>query len=135
MSSVGFADFRYTNIRPMAIGNDDIEKRIGMIGFTSRTVRAFKIDSLEDKCEDYGQVAYYEGGISGAEHCFDLDDHHRFVAHKPMLVCGNTAAMLRETRFASHFNVIGDKSTHYGLFDCSADAGKKELPDGITGCC
>jgi hypothetical protein len=35
-----------------------------------------------------------------------------------MLVCGNTAAMLGETRFAKHFKVEGDHSTHFGLFDC-----------------
>jgi SAM-dependent methyltransferase len=135
MSSVGFADFRYTNIRPMAIDNVDIEKHIGMIGFTSRTVRAFKLDSLEDKCEDYGQVAYYDGGISGSEHYFNLDDHHRFVTGKPMLVCGNTADMVSATRFSSHFRVIGNKSVHYGLFDCSTDSEGGYFVDTSTGCC
>jgi len=31
-------------------------------------------------------------------------------------VCGNTWRMLAETRFAPHFDFIGDFSTHYGLF-------------------
>ena len=36
-----------------------------------------------------------------------------------MLVCGNTADMVGRTRYAAHFRVSGDKSTHYGLFDCA----------------
>jgi hypothetical protein len=30
-------------------------------------------------------------------------------------VCGNTWRMLRETRFAPHFDFIGDFSRHYGM--------------------
>ena len=35
-----------------------------------------------------------------------------------MLVCGNTAAMVSETRYARHFHLIGDRSRHFGRFDC-----------------
>ncbi|MCB1647001.1 MAG: methyltransferase type 11, partial [Pseudomonadales bacterium] len=80
-------------------------------------IRAFKLD-LEDRCEDYGQVAWYLGGIAEATHYFDLDDHHRFVRGKPMLVCSNTARMLAQTRFAPYFRIEGDESHHFGLFDC-----------------
>ena len=41
-----------------------------------------------------------------------------FEPGKPLLVCGNTASMIQETRFARHFTVQGDRSTHYGLFPC-----------------
>jgi SAM-dependent methyltransferase len=126
MTRVGFADFRQTSARPIVLDNEEIEALVGMIGFSSRTIRAFKIDSLEDICEDYGQVAYYHGGIAGSEHYFDLDDHHRFFTGKPMLVCGNTAAMVSETRYAPHFKVIGDRSVHYGAFDCSPGNGGNE---------
>ncbi len=73
------------------------------------TIRAFKLGNLEDICEDYGQVATYHGTIADFEHAFVLDDHHRFVTGKPMLVCGNTAAMIGETRYGSHFDVQGDR--------------------------
>ncbi len=36
---------------------------------------------------------------------FDLDDHHRFFTSKPLLVCGNTASMLANTRLASTFKL------------------------------
>ena len=38
---------------------------------------------------------------------------------QPMLVCGNTAQMVGETRYAPHFRVLGDRSVHHGLFDCA----------------
>ncbi len=38
---------------------------------------------------------------------------------RAMLVCGNATAMLTENRFAKHFNVEGDRSIHFGLFECA----------------
>jgi hypothetical protein len=31
-------------------------------------------------------------------------------------VCGNTWRMLHDTRFATHFNFIGDFTRHFGIF-------------------
>ncbi|MCL1811473.1 MAG: methyltransferase domain-containing protein [Methanomassiliicoccaceae archaeon] len=124
MTKCGWADFRYTEIRNFDLGNEDIINKIGFASFSSRTVRAFKLDDLEDICEDYGQVAYYDGSIPWHPHYFDLDDHHRFFTGKPMLVCGNTASMLSKTRYGKAFRVIGDRSVHYGAFEgCSAGGG------------
>ena len=90
---------------------------------------------LEDICEDYGQTATYLGTIAGNPHTFALDDHHLFVTGKPMLVCGNTAAMVQQTRFSPHFRVTGDTSVHYGPFDCSPAAGSPESAMRGGGCC
>ena len=38
-------------------------------------------------------------------------------AGKIFPVCGNTWHMLHDTRFAPHFDFIGDFSTHYGIFE------------------
>jgi len=89
-----------------------------MVGFRSVTVRAFKVD-LEDRCEDFGQLATYKGTINEHPHAFDLDDHHHFETGKPLRVCGNSFDMLALTRYVRHFELIGDKSTHFGLFDCA----------------
>ena len=102
--------------RRIKLNSPEVEAAIGMIDFYSVTVRAFKLE-LEDICEDYGQVAVYEGTIPENPHYFDLDDHHRFFTDKPMLVCGNTAVMLQDTRYAPHFTISGDGSVHYGAFD------------------
>jgi arsenite methyltransferase len=118
MLETGCRDYRVVAQRPVEIGNEDVEQRMGRITFDSMTVRAFKLSTLEDRCEDYGQVACYLGTLQDYPSNFSLDDHHRFVAGKPMLVCGNTASMLSETRYARHFRVTGDRSVHYGPFGC-----------------
>jgi arsenite methyltransferase len=117
LQEVGCADFRETAHAPVPLLDPGIEARIGMVQFTSRTIRAFRL-ALEDRCEDYGQVATYRGTIPGHPHHFDLDDHHRLETARPLRVCGNTASMLSNTRYAPHFRVQGDRSTHFGLFAC-----------------
>lgn len=117
LAKVGCADARVVASGPLAVNNRELEAKTGNIRFFSNTVRAFKLD-LEDRCEEYGQVATYLGSIAECPHFFDLDDHHHFIAGKPMLVCGNTADMLSGSRYGAHFQVVGNKTTHYGLFDC-----------------
>ncbi len=117
LREVGCVDHRVVSRRRLSLDNPDIERKAGMVDFYSLTVRAFKLD-LEDICEDYGQVATYLGTIAESPHSFMLDDHHLFTTGQPMLVCGNSAAMVGETRFARHFKIVGDKSTHFGPFDC-----------------
>lgn len=64
----------------------------------------------------YGQVAIYRGGIGQNEYYIDLDYHHRFFLNKAELVCGNTAAILTETRYSQYFDVIGDRENHFVVF-------------------
>ena len=49
---IGCRDFRIINRRRIALDNDEIEAKVGMINFYSETVRAFKLEVLEDICED-----------------------------------------------------------------------------------
>ena len=128
----GIADYRITARSPVPLLDDDIEARIGMVAFQSITVRAFKLD-LEDRCEDFGQVATYRGSIAHHPHRFVLDDHHSFERDRPMLVCGNTAAMLADTRYGRHFEVTPRRS-HFGLFAaCAAPGIGDARPTGA--CC
>lgn len=111
-------DVRVVKENPISLDDPDVAAKIGMVKFRSVTVRAFKM-ALEDRCEDFGQVACYLGTIPDHPHAFDLDDHHHFETHRPLRVCGNTADMLSGSRYAPHFQVLGDKSRHFGLFDCA----------------
>jgi arsenite methyltransferase len=133
LAELGCPDYRVVNGHSIEINNPDIEKKIGMIHFQSLTIRAFKLETLEDICEDYGQVATYLGSIPESQHRFVLDDHHIFETGKPMLVCGNTASMIQETRYGEHFIVHGDRSVHYGAFEC--DPGTESVSDLQGGCC
>lgn len=118
MGRLGCADVRCVSQSPIPLLDAQIEARIGMVHFRSMTMRAFRL-SLEDRCEDFGQIATYRGSIAGHPHAFVLDDHHRFETAKPLRVCGNTFDMLAASRFAGHFDLLGDKGTHFGLFDCA----------------
>ena len=134
LAEAGCPDGRLFSSREIEVHDSEIRNRIGMTRLYSRTVRAFKLASLEDRCEDFGQHATYLGTIPEEPRCFKLDDHHCLEKGRPMLVCGNTAGMLSETRFGKHFRVEGDRSVHYGLFDCSPAVTKDgECAGG--GCC
>jgi len=135
LRNLGCLDHRILSSRRITLGSPEIEAVIGMVDFYSLTVRVFKLDCLEDLCEDYGQVAVYRGAIPGWRHFFNLDVHHRLLAGKPMLVCGNTAAMLQETRYGAHFEVQGNRAVHYGPFDCSPAAAKAAEHGGSGGAC
>lgn len=134
LRSLNIQDFRIVRQNKTTIGNAEIEAKVGNIQFCSRTIRAFKLE-VEDICEDYGQVAYYRGGIVGSESYFDLDDHHRFFVNKPMLVCDNTAQMVGQTRFGKYFEVVGDKSVHYGPFPCGPAPKSDDECCAGGGCC
>lgn len=133
---LGCRDYRLTGRSRISLLNAEIESKAGLIEFYSMTVRAFKLP-LEDRCEDYGQVATYLGGLSDSPRAFVLDDHHIFERGKPMLVCGNTAMMLRDSRYGEFFKVVGSQETHYGLFDCApvSQAGGVTALSGVGSCC
>lgn len=111
-----FLDPRLVEDRPLEITDPLLAAKIGDIQFFSATYRLFKIARLEDACEDHGQAVVYHGTIDQLTHCFDLDKHHAIETGRVFPVCGNTFRMLKESRFAKHFDFIGDDSRHYGIF-------------------
>jgi 2-polyprenyl-3-methyl-5-hydroxy-6-metoxy-1,4-benzoquinol methylase len=118
LRKLGCLDYRVVSNGGVPFKDPAIKAKVGMIDFHSMTIRAFNLGNLEDICEDYGQTATYLGTMAGYRDRFALDDHHLFITGRPMRVCGNTAAMVRKTRFSRHFRVEGDTSVHQGSFDC-----------------
>ncbi|MCK5829138.1 MAG: methyltransferase domain-containing protein [Methylococcales bacterium] len=133
MQGLGCPDIRVIKETPVVLEDPEVVAKIGMINFKSVTVRAFKMP-LEDRCEDFGQIAIYKGSIKEHPHFFDLDDHHHFEKGKPLRVCGNTYDMLSSSRYAEYFDLIGDKTTHFGLFDCAPPNTSLSLESGAA-CC
>jgi len=131
LAAAGCADTRAVSSTPVPLFDDAVIAKIGMINFRSITIRAFKL-ALEDRCEDYGQIATYLGSMPNLPHAFELDDHHRFETGRPMLVCANTFDMLASTRYGRHFRLVGDQHTHYGLFDCAPASANNSAPGA---CC
>lgn len=113
----GFMDPRLVTDRPLVITDPELAPRTGNIRFFSATYRLFNLAGLEDACEDHGQAVIYRGTIPEHVHSFDLDKHHAIESGRVFPVCGNTSRMLQETRFAPHFEFIGNFDRHYGLFE------------------
>ena len=136
----GFLDPRLVTSRPLAITNEAIKRKLGQAKFFSATYRLFKLDGLETACEDYGQAVIYQGGVPGSPDAFMLDGHHLIETGKVFPVCGNTWRMLADTRFAPHFEFIGDFATHYGIFPgCGTSipfaTSETAKAGGSSGCC
>lgn len=115
----GFTDPRMVESRPLEITDEAIAEVTGNIQFFSATYRLFKLPQLEPVCEDYGQAVIYKGTVTHHPHAFSLDAHHHIETGKVFPVCGNTWHMIKNSRFAPHFEFIGNFNTHYGIFeDC-----------------
>ncbi len=112
----GFADPRLTTDRPLEITDPVLAVRAGNLRFYSATYRLFKIAELETACEDYGQAVIYKGTIPEHPDKYALDKHHDMEAGRVFPVCGNTWRMLQDTRFAPHFEFLGNFNRHYGIF-------------------
>lgn len=112
----GFVDPRIVGRHPLRLADPHLESRLGGVGFWAVTFRLFKVFDLEDGEEDYGQAARYRGTIPGCAHHFALDAENRFEAGRAVPVGGNTARILLQSRFAPHFDLMGDFSRHYGPF-------------------
>jgi len=134
----GFADPRLVTDRPLAITDPTLAPRVGNLQFYSATYRLFKIEGLETACEDYGQAVVYRGTITDHPDRFVLDKHHDIETGRVFPVCGNTWRMLHDTRFASHFDFVGDFSRHYGIFaGCGSSLPFDLTPNGMSpgACC
>ncbi len=135
---VGFPDPRLVSRRAIAIQNQEVKGLVGNITFYAITYRLWKLEGLEDACEDYGHEATYKGGLKESPLRFELDRAHIFYENKPQRVCGTTARMLSRTRFAPYFTLTGSFDEHFGEFkECSkecSDVPREERPKGSS-CC
>ena len=133
----GFTDPRSVEAHPIAIENETLEKKLGNLKFYSVTYRLFKIDGLEEDCEDFGQAVTYKGSIKHLPDTIHLDDHHEFPTGKIITVCGNTYKMLHDTRYKDHFDFYGNMNTHYGIFEgCGGAMPFSDNNDeGAVSCC
>jgi ubiquinone/menaquinone biosynthesis C-methylase UbiE len=135
--AVGFRDPRVVSRSPIALQREELRQKVGTARFSSVTHRLLKLTGLEARCEDYGQLAIYRRPIEGSEALWWLDDHHAFELGRPERVCGNTAAMLQDTRYGQCFDVLGDRSTHYGPYPCGPTlaAGQYAAAAPAAACC
>lgn len=111
MADIGFKDIRVAHHRKT---RTDLATQLPQRYF-STTVRAFKVDNLEDKAEDYGIKATYKGGIPDFEETFEFDKNYMFKVGEETDIDRNTAETLKTSRFKAYFEVTDEKE-HLGLF-------------------
>lgn len=116
MREAGWPHFVFTVVDDMHVGDLVLETKLGFTTFTSRTVRAIKAEGLECTEENYGQSAVYTGGMPEMPRYFDFDEDTRFIKGKPLAVSGNTACMLKASRYGAFFE-IDEPGAHLGSFD------------------
>ncbi|PRW33732.1 Arsenite methyltransferase [Chlorella sorokiniana] len=128
--TAGFQDPRALSTSEIEVRDPELQSLLGEARFFSITYRLFKLAGVETTCEDYGQACRYQGTIPGHPHSYTLDDHHTFAAGKWYEVCGSTAAMVGDSWLGKHFEVIGDRSRHFGLFECGPAPAAAPTPSG-----
>lgn len=125
MAAVGFSDVRIVSSAPVNLHDEELLKLVPDVSFNSVTVRAFKVDGIEDRCEDYGQTATYDPSACGSDEFgedkdglhdkFKLDIDNIFSAGCAKNVDMNTARIIEASRFRKFFKVTSEK-LHRGLF-------------------
>ncbi|MEW6599689.1 MAG: arsenosugar biosynthesis radical SAM (seleno)protein ArsS [Nitrospirota bacterium] len=134
----GFTDPRVVSRGVVDISNNEIKNLVQNITFYSITYRLWKLEGLEEACEDFGHVAVYKGGIPESPFNFVLDETHIFEKDRPERVCGNTALMLAQTRFRDYFSVTGSFDRHFGAFTvCGTTAANEQnsFKERGSSCC
>ncbi len=138
----GFTEPRLVSSKVIEITDEAVKNLVGNTQFYSLTYRLWKLEDLDEQCEDYGQFAIYKGGIVECDREFELDSNHLFELNRPEHVCKNTAKMLSETRFKEYFEIIGEPKQHFGEFlGCATLAtqerqkNSEETKLSSSGCC
>eukprot|EP00347_Sterkiella_histriomuscorum_P016283 403353780 len=128
MERVGFKSYYSVKKSKVTIDNQMVQMQVGPINFYSITIRAFKIPEIEDRCEDYGQEAFYLGTIEGIQDEFKFDAQHIFKRGEPVRICRNFSEIFKKSRFAPHFEV-SEEGDHQGILDLPG------VCDAKDGCC
>lgn len=129
MQQTGWKDFVTCTTNDIHVDDFSLQTKLGFVSFSSRTIRAIKAANLEDKEENYGQQATYNGGMAEMPRYFDFSDECRFIKNKPQVVSGNIATMLEQSRYGDYFEIT-PAVEHRGLFDYTQAKEASELRQG-----
>eukprot|EP00168_Porphyra_purpurea_P004819 TRINITY_DN1583_c0_g1_i11.p1 TRINITY_DN1583_c0_g1~~TRINITY_DN1583_c0_g1_i11.p1 ORF type:complete len:162 (+),score=33.84 TRINITY_DN1583_c0_g1_i11:45-488(+) len=107
MAAAGLGDVRVVSAAPVALTDTTLAPLVPGVSFYSVTIRAFKLPPgvAEPSPEDYGQTAKYDGSLEGATDELVFDAFYTFPKGVAVPVDGNTAAVLRASRFGATFTL------------------------------
>lgn len=118
---IGFSPPRLVTANIITVQNEELERVIGDCRFVSATFRLFKLPKTEPakRCQ-----VVYNGGISGHEKEFIFDANFTFKEGEAVDVDEETAAVLKNSRFAQDFLFRPTGETLPGPRGCSARQSK-----------
>ena len=143
LAAAGFPHFRYMQKRRAYLVDEAERKLLEQADLVVRFIRTFKLDDMEERCENYGNTIEYLGEAPGCPQFFELDDYHRFFVDVPLRVCGNTYALATQSRFAKWFRAVAPgEPRHFGMYTyCSYNKRTQDdaaiidyLEDGLESC-
>eukprot|EP01071_Lankesteria_metandrocarpae_P004915 Lankesteria_metandrocarpae@DN3746_c0_g1_i1.p1 len=105
--SVGFNGIRIIKSHPHTC-TPETSVKLNNAKFYSVTYRLFKCAEVEDTAEHYGDTVTYMGSMEGAETEYVFDVNHTFGKYEPLVVDGQTAALVSKSWLASHFRTETD---------------------------
>jgi len=136
--ATGFAPARLVEHEALSIDDPEVATKTGEIAFCSATFRLFRVSGVEVSAEDYGQQATYLGSVPDHALKFGLDSETVFHNGSSTPICGNTARIIAQSRFAAHFELKGSNCCHLGAFSDDLSLFPAANPDEKQvsgGCC
>ncbi|KAL1789139.1 arsenite methyltransferase [Sigmodon hispidus] len=148
---IGFCPPRLVTANMITVQNKELESLLGDCRFVSATFRLFKLPKTEPAKR---RQVVYKGGITGHEKELLFDANFTFKEGEVVDVDGETAAVLRNSRFAQDFLFTPSGATLSASRGCSEELETKEIirdpfklaeesntvkprhaPGGAGGCC
>ena len=114
MAEAGFLDVRIVSCAPVVLKDEELLALVPDVRFYSITSRVFKVKTVEDRLEDYGQTATFTGDDDGNSE-MKFDSNYTFRVNEPRRVDANTAEILQCSRYAKYFTV-SERAAHRGVF-------------------
>lgn len=141
---IGFCPPRLVTANIITVGNKELERVLGNCRFVSATFRLFKLPKTEPagRCQ-----VVYNGGIMGHEKELIFDANFTFKEGEAVEVDEETAAILRNSRFAHDFlftpveaslSAPQTKVMIRDPFKLAEESDKRKprcAPEGAGGCC
>ncbi|KAK7171943.1 hypothetical protein R3I93_004290 [Phoxinus phoxinus] len=102
MKDIGFSTPHIVAGSHIVVHNPELQKKTGDVKYASGTYRIFKLpqNSIKSKA-----LVAYKGTVPDCADCFEFDASHSFKTNVPVEVDAEMAAILKNTRFSTDFNI------------------------------
>ncbi|XP_056329244.1 arsenite methyltransferase [Danio aesculapii] len=103
MKDIGFSTPHLVAGSQIVVHNPELQKKIGDVKYASGTYRIFKLPQNSTKSK---ALVTYKGSVPDYADCFEFDSSHSFETNFQVEVDAEMAAILKNTRFSTDFDII-----------------------------